>query len=392
MRIQIDALHNSIVFVFRSHHFAIQQDKENEQLAGRQNRQHLENMFFSTSTPRRRRTRHSSLPKFETTASFGLMNSSLSTIETKCLADTKGVGHVARNMVLQTKRLSRKFLGSAGKKVPNTDSTPEYEAVHRDATKLLSVRKSFTKKRLAILKMTANRAQKEKRFAVYNQRRRISESERTVDETYSIGSVANLSAATYNIEANDDDDAKNFSCESDIRGFQTEMNQCQGPIEIIVDNIADDVDFEKLCNVKQSECPFEDRAKLGQTMTLPSLNGDEKSASNLNTEQICVNFSPQSVNSNASGTRMSSHCGRTYWNQQKIPTIERFKAEKKSFDNDSQHSSRSNQSTQSLVTTIKSLQSNVTVSWHSIPRFYQYYMIAITVAFFSIVCYQILCS
>lgn len=317
------------------------------------------------------------------------MNNSLSTIETKCMTDTKRLGSLSRNFALQTRRISRKILASASKNPTNTDSTPEYEAVHRDSTKLMTPRRSLLKKRSAILKKKAiqNRVQKEKRFAVYNQRRRMSELDLTADGTYSIDSRTNLSTATYNIEVDVNDNVRNFSGESEIRAFQKEINQCEGPIEIVVDHFTDEVDFEKLCNVKQSECPFDDKVKLGQTVTLSQMSNDGKCASKVNAEQ--GGFSPQLVNLSVSGTRVSSHCGRLYWNQQKIPTIAKFKAEKKSFDNESHHSSGSNQSTQSLlVTTIKSFQSNVTGGWQSTPKFVQYYLMAVTVCFLSIVYQQ----
>lgn len=371
----------------------IRQDKEND----RNNLEHLQKMFFSTSTPRRRPTRHSSLPKFETTELLGLIDNSLSTIENKCMTDTKRFSGLSRNIVLQSKRLSRKIFASAGKNPTNTDSTPEYEPVHGDCTKLVTPRKSFIKKRSAVLKKKAiqNRVQREKRFAVYNQRRRMSELELTVDDetgkTYSIGTTANLSTATYDIMVDDNDNIHNLSYESEIHGFQKEMNQCEGPIEIVVDHFNDQIGFEKLCNVKQSECPFDaDEVKLGQTITLPKLCEDEKFTSNLNAEQGSLNFSPQLANLSVSGTRMSSHCGRLYWKQQKIPIIEKYKAEKKSFDNESQHSSGSNQSTQPLFTTIKSVQSNVTVGWQSTPKLIQYYLIAITICFIAFVCHQFL--
>lgn len=353
-------------------------------------------MFFSTSTPRRRPARHSSLPKFETTELLGLMNNSLSTIETRCMTDAKRLGTLTRNMALQTRRISRKIFTSAGKNPTNTDSTPEYEPVHGDCTKLMTTpRKSFIKKRSALLKKkaTQNRAQREKRFAIYNQRRRMSEFELTVDETgktgktYSIGSTAKISAATYDIMADENDnDVHNLSYESEIYGFQKEVNQCEGPIEIIVDHFNDEVDFEKLCNVKQSVCPFEgDKVKLGQTVTVSKLSNDEKCTSSSNAEQCGLNFSPQLMNLNVSGTRMSSHCGRAFWNPAKIPTIAKFKAEKKSFDNESQHSSGSNQSSQThLISTMKSFQSNVTIGWQCTPGIIRYYLIAITFGFFAI--------
>lgn len=314
------------------------------------------------------------------------------------MTDTKRIEGPSRNMVLQSRRLSRKIFVSAGKNTMKTDSTPEYEPVHGDCTKLVTPRKSFIKKRSALLKKKAiqNRVQREKRFAVYNQRRRMSEMELTVDDdtgkTYSISTTrANLSTATYDIEVDDNDNVLNLSYESEIHGFQKEINQCEGPVEIIVDNSNDEIDFEKLCNVKQSECPFdEDKVKLGQTITLPKLSNNGKCSANLNADQGGLNFSPQLANLSISGTRMSSHCGRLYWKQQKIPIIEKFKAEKKSFDNESQHSTGSNQSTQPLITTIKSVQSNVTVGWQSTPKLIQYYLMAITICFFSIVYHQFL--
>lgn len=313
------------------------------------------------------------------------------------MADTKRFGGLARNMMLQSRRLSRKIFASAGKNPTNTDSTPEYEPVHGDCTKLVTPRKSFVKKRTAVLKKKAMqyRTQREKRFAAYDQRRRMSEMEATAEnetgKTFSIASRANLSTATYDVMLDDNDNIHNLSYESEIHGFQEEINECEGPMEIVVDNLNDEIDFEKLCNVKQSECPFvENKVEFGQTMTLPKLSNGGKLTSNLNAERDGLNFSPRLASLSVSGTRMSSHIGRLCWNQQKIPIIEKFKAEKKSFDNESQHSSGSNHSTQPLCTTIKSFQSNVTVGWQATPKWVQYYVIALTIGFLSIVYHQFL--
>lgn len=326
--------------------------------------------------------RHSSLPKFENerSSSFGLMNTSVSKIERKVTANSTRLG----SLILQTKRLSRKIVWSADKKTSNYESTPEYDQIHRDSTKLATSRKSFIKKRSSLKKKAIrNRVQKDKRFAAYNQMRRMSKVERSTDATYSLNIAANISGATYNVDVDD------VTYETDIQNFQAEVNQYQGPVEIVVDNYDDEIDFEKLCNVKQSDCPFEDKEKIGNALAL-YMSKEKHSPKSLG--EGCSNVSPQSVNSNVSTnstTRMSSHCARLYWGQHKIPKIETYKAEKKSFDNDSRQSSHSNHSSQTLFTTIRSIHSNVTVGWHDLPSFIQYYIVAITFCFISILHYQL---
>lgn len=356
------------------------QDKENGRLSNRNTLQRLQKLF--ASTPHRRPTRTSSLPKFETTTLFGLMNNSVSTIEPRVTAGPKRLGSLSRNLILQTKCISRKIFWSADKMSTNCDSTPEYDKVHGDSTQLATSRKSIIKKRSSVLqkKATRNKIQKEKRFAAYNKMRRMSKVERAVDETFSLTSLANCSGATYDVESQRD-----VTYESDILNFQAEVNQCRGPVEIVVDNFDDEIDFEKLCNVKQSDCPFEDKEKIGSALA-PYLTMGNSSPKSFG--EGCAQVSPQSVHSNSSTTRMSSHCARLCWNQQKIPKIETYKAEKKSFDNDSRHSSRSNHSTQPLFTTIKSIHANVTVGWQDLPSFVQYYIVAITICFISILNYQ----
>lgn len=353
-------------------------------VSSRSTLEQLQKLFFSTSTPRRRPTRHSSLPKFEfeRSTSFGLMNTSVSKIERKITANPIRLG----SLISQTKILSRKVFRSADKKPSNYESTPEYDQIHRDSTQLATSRKSFIKKRSSVLKKKAirNRVQKDKRFAAYNQMRRISKVERTTDETYSLNSAVNISGATYNLDVDD------VTYETDILNFQAEVNQCQGPVEIVVDSFDDEIDFEKLCNVRQSECPFEDKEKIGSKLASYTNKEKHHSSGSLAVEGDS-NVSPQSVNSNVSAnstTRMSSHCARLYWSQHKIPKIETYKAEKKSFDCDSRQSSHSNHSSQSLFTTIKSIHSNVTVGWHDLPSFIQYYIVAITFCFISILHYQ----
>lgn len=319
------------------------------------------------------------MPKFETTSSF--LNTSVSTIESKFTADSKCLSTLSRNLFAQTRRVSHKILYSVDKRPATVDSTPEYEKVHCDSTKLASSRKSFIKKRSSILKKRAQqtKTQKEKRLAAYNKIRRMSKVERAVDETYSIGSALNNTGATYDLEMGE------TTYESDILKFQEEVNERQGPVEIIVQNVEDEVDFEKLCNVKESACPFEDKKKSDSLFAPGSsslvLSTDGKSSPKSAGEGEIDGLSPQSVNSNYSAnstTRMSSHCGRIGFSQQKIPKITTYKAEKKSFDNDSQSSMRSYHNSQALITTVKSIHSIVTVAWNDSHEYARYYIISIT--------------
>ncbi|XP_055300989.1 restin homolog isoform X1 [Sitodiplosis mosellana] len=364
------------------------EEKENDhQTCGRSTLHQLEKLFFSTSTPRRRNARRSSMPKFDTTTSsfFGLANTSVSKIDSKFTADSKRSSSLSRNLFAQTRRVSQKILCSVDKRAANVDSTPEYEKVHCDSTKLVSSRKSFIKKRSSMLKKRAQqtKTQKEKRLAAYNKFRRMSKVDRAVDETYSIGGGLNSTGATYDLDMGE------TTYESDILNFQAEMNQCQGPVEIIVQPTEDEIDFEKLCNVRESKCPFEDEKKVSASLLTPSaldslVASDEKSSpKSLGEGDICSNLSPQSVNSNFSAnstTRVSSHCARTCWIQQKIPKITTYKAEKKSFDNDSQNSTQSHHNTQtSVMTTVKSVHSIVSVAWNDSHVYARCYIISVTI-------------
>lgn len=328
------------------------------------------------------------MPKFDS-GSFGLANNSVSTIEYKCTTDAKRLASLSRNLFAQTKRVSQKFLKSTDKKPIHTDSTPEYDRIHQDSTKLVTAKKSFIKKRASILKKKALRNKKEKRFAAYDKARGIPTLETVaVDETYSIGTASNvtgvtynksgatnnLSTATYDIEFDEDEDGY----ESDILEFQAEVNERQGPIKIIVENVDDEVDFEKLCNFKQSECPFDGKVS---SPLLPCTN-DTKSSLKSNRDGY-ASLSPQSVNSNFSSNstnRLSSHCARICWNQQKIPKITTYKAEKKSFDSNNNSSSLSHHhSTQPLMTTVRLFHLNAANGWQDLPTFVQYYLISITI-------------
>lgn len=369
------------------------QEKENEhQTSGRSTLHQLQKLFFSTSTPRRRNARRSSMPKFDTTTGsfFGLANTSVSTIESKFTADSKRLSTLSRNLFAQTRRVSQKIRGSVNKcattTATNVDSTPEYEKVHCDSTKLATSRKSFAKKRSSLLKKRSQqlKTQKEKRLAAYNKFRRMSSKvDRGVDETYSIGSELNNTGATYDIETAE------TTYESDILHFHAEINQCQGPIEI-VQQADDEVDFEKLCNNKESESPFGETTKLASPIASSSLvdSVEIMSPKSLGEGEIGSNLSPQSINSNFSGnstTRMSSHCARKCWSQPKIPKISTYKVESKNFDNDSQSSTQSHHSTQTtFVTTIKSVQSIVSIAWNDSHAFARYYIVSVTILVFAL--------
>lgn len=381
--------------------FSLNQGKENDnQVASRSTLHQLQKLFFSTSTPRHRNFRHSSLPKFETTSLFGSMNNSVSTIDSKLTADQKPLSGLSRNLFAHAKRLSQK-LGqrSVDKKTTPLDSTPDNDESRRDSTKLATCRKAFIRKRSSLLKKKASRikTQREKRFSAYNRIRRISKIDR--NGTFSVGSAAtyditgrtsidNITGATYDVVAAE------ITYESDILNFQAEVNECQGPVEIIVDSADDEVDFEKLCNAKQSECPYMVVNKgTAKASSSPPWAHEKTASKSVEHGDTYCNLSPQSVNSNFSSnstTRMSSHCGRLYWNQQKIPKITTYKAEKKSFDNhsnnNSTHSQHSIQS--SLMTTVKSFHTNVSIGWNDLPPFIKYYIISITICFVAILYFQ----
>lgn len=349
----------------------------------------MQKLFFSTSTPRHRNVRRSSMSKFETTSSFGLANDSISTIDSKHTTESKRLSSLSRNLLAQTRRVSQKILCSLERRPANVDSTPEYEKAKCDRTKLSTSRKSFIKKRASILKKRTQQTkmQKEKRLAAYNKIRRISKVDRAVDETYSVGSELNISGATYDLEMGE------TSYESDILNFQAEVNECQGPVDIIVQHADDEVDFEKLCIAKESECPFVDKKKstsplVSSAIDSLSTTSSTKSPKSSGEREIYSNLSPHSINSNFSAnstTRMSSHCARICWNQQKIPKITTYKAEKKSFENDSLNSTQSH-NTQTLITTVKSMHSNTAVIWNDLHPSVRYYIIFVTSLVIALLC------
>lgn len=296
---------------------------------------------------------------------------------------------LSRSILAQTKKVSQKFLCTNA--AANYESTPEYDKRHRDTTTLATSRKSFLKKRSSLLRKRIahnKKTQKEKRHSAYNRFRRISKTDHSItDETFSIGSGNNISGATFDVER-----SESPSYDSDIRDFQAEVNEFKGLIEIFGDECKDEVDFEKLCNVKESNCPFENKEKVSN-LTVPQITF-RKSPSKSNKkgeDEISSDHSKQSINSNRSSTsptRMSSHCARICWNQQKIPKITTYKAERKSLENDSQNSTRSHHNTQTLITTVRSIHSNVTVGWFDIPQFIRYYIVSVTVLFIALLRYQ----
>lgn len=328
-----------------------------------------------------------------------MANSSVSTIEYKFTTDAKRLASLSRNLFAHTKRISQKFLRSTDNKA--TDSTPEYDKVHHDSTKVMPARKSFIKKRASLLKKKAvrNKTQKEKRFAAYDKRRCIPKLDHAVDETYSFGGESNISGvtcnksgATYNLSTAtydlDDDDDYEEDYESEILDFQTEINEHQGPIEIIVQNVDDANNFEKLCNVKHSECPFEGTEKNANQLIVSTTGS--KSLLKPNGDRYPA-ISPQSINSTFK-TRLSSHCARNCWSQHKIPKITTYKAEKKSFDNKSASSVRSHHTTQPLMTTVRSFHSNVANVanvWQDLPTFIQYYVAAVTICLIANIYFQL---
>lgn len=304
------------------------------------------------------------------------MDNSMSRRESKFATETKRFGNLQRNLFEQTRRLSSKILRS-DKKPSNPGSTPECNK--RDSTKP-SKRKSFVKKVNSVLKKKSMRknTRTEKRFDAYNKMRSIPILRLSFEETFSIGSKC-MTGATYDLERSD------ASYKSEILDFQAEVNECQGLVEISVNSGENVENFVKLCEVKESNCPFEDKAQT-TTLLVPYHNGNSPRSF----ETGGQNLSPLSAHSNFSSnsaTRMSSHCARTCWNQQKIPMLTTYTAEKRSFDLHSQNSSGQHHST-ALMTTMRSLHTSVTVGWNDLPSFIRYYLVSITACFLAIIHWQ----
>lgn len=343
--------------------------------------------FFSTSTPRRRMTRAQFT--FESNNSLHFTNDSVS------IADPIQSKNLAQKWFLQTKRISQKLCWSADKKDPQSDSTPEYGKAHENST-LASLRKSWLRKRKPIptnKKSMRDKKRQEQRNVAFNKARSIPN---VVDDTYSIapsgGFMGNYCESMNDRESVDDSDSVD-GCESvndcdseneeaEIRNFHDEINSCNGFIDIAKESNVDEITFENLCNQKQSQY------SLDEIHTKKSIEVNEISKAQQQQGYTCT---PLSIYSNGlsrtySRNRKSSHCARIFWNQQKIPRLTTYKAEKRENTKSICISECSNQS--SFGTTIKALHTNSIIVWNNLPKYIQYYLVAVTFCFISMIYIQ----
>lgn len=359
------SFHFSNVFFFS----LFLQEKENDEKL-------LQRLLF-TSTPRQSHSRRSSLPRFESINSMRLTES-ISKSNPKLTADFMTLGDLTKDLF--AKPHTPKVQWSFDQDGKSSDSTPDCS--RRDK----SSRKSCARKRRSSLlakKSFRMNSRKEKRHAVYNQTRRMSKVENVIDETFSLaGSIQ--TAGTYSIAGSVQSAGTNFGSEYEeieIRNFQAEINERQGLLEIsteqFVESIEDQDKFEKFCHNKASDCPF-DHTKTEAEKPLVTENQIGRKSS----EKLRLSASPP----RGMASRISSHCARICWNQQKIPQLQTYKAERR---NESVKNRSSVSSTHSILfSSITSLNTSIVGGWHELPTFVQYYMIAITLCFISIVHYQ----
>lgn len=339
--------------------------------------------FFSTSTPRRRMTR----AQF----TFESNNNSLHfTNDSVSMADPIQSKNLAQKWFLQTKRISQKLCWSADKKNPESDSTPEYGKAHENST-LASLRKSWLRKRKPIpmnKKSMRDKKRQEQRNVAFNKARSIPN---VVDDTYSItpsgGFMGNYCESMNDRESVDDSDSVD-GCESvndcdseneeaEIRNFHDEINNCNGFIDIAKESNVDEITFENLCNQKQSQY------SIDKIHTKNSIEVNEISKAVVALSYTCTPLS-KGLSRTSSRNRKSSHCARICWNQQKIPRLTTYKAEKR--ENSKSILESSSQS--SFGTTIKALHTNSIIVWNNLPKYLQYYLVAVTFCLISMIYIQ----
>lgn len=289
---------------------------------------------------------------------------------------------------------TQKIQWSFGKDVTSPDSTPT-----QDTTKVIPTKKSARHRRSsAVAKKSLRRNwRKEKRQAIYNQARRISKVEHVIDEfgnrTFSI-TDSSQSAGTVP-SSGIQSIGTNFGSEHEeieIRKFQAEVNQHNGPLEIsaenlnVIDSMEEQNNFEKLCNSKESHCPFDETKNKADKSLLKECI--DKFIGQKSSDDIQILSPPAQRSSSGIAARISSHCARICWNQQKIPQVHTYKVEKRTDTSIKNRSSLSSTHS-SFFTSVEALHTSISDGWNELPTFVQYYMIAITLCLISVICFRI---
>lgn len=358
----------------------------------KENDEHLLQRLLITSTPRRH-TRRSSLPRFESTNSIRSTENSISRLR---LPDWE---NISQSLISKTRpSTSRRIQWSIGMDVTSPDSTsPQH------TPKVIPSKKSARRRRSSVLGKKSLRLnwRKEKRQAIYNQTRRISKMEHVIDEvenrTFSI--TGSSRSATVTVPSSGIRSiGTNFGSEHEeieIRNFQAEVNQHKGPLEIsteylnVIDSIEEQNNFEKLCNNKRSHCPFvEAKAKAEKSLLKECINKIIGQNSSDDNNQLLL-MPPAERSSSGIAARISSHCARICWNQQRIPQVHTYKVEKRAQDTSVKNGSTVSSTHSSFLHSVEALHTSISDGWNELPTFVQYYMIAITLCLISNIYFRI---
>lgn len=336
-----------------------------------------------TSTPRRH-TRRSSLQSFESTNSIRLTENSVSRLR---LPDWE---NLSQDLTSKTRPSTvRKIQWSTGKDVTSPDSTPT-----QNTTKLISSKKSARHRRSSVVAKKSIRLnwRKEKRHAIYNQTRRISKVEQVIDEvvnrTFSITDSSQSAGTVQSIGTHFGSEHE----EIEIRNFQAEVNQHKGLLEIstenlnVIDSMEEQNNFEKLCNSKGCQCPFDETKNKAEKSLLKECIG--KIIGQKSSDEIQCKTSLAQRSSSGIAARISNHCARICWNQQRIPKVHTYKVEKRTDISVKNRSSVSSTHS-SFFNNVEALHTSISDGWNELPTFVQYYMIAITFCLISIICFRI---
>lgn len=342
-----------------------------------------------TSTPRRH-TRPSSLPSFESIHSIRLTENSVSRLRLPAWENS------SQSLISKIRPSTvRKIQWSIEKDVTSPDSTPT-----QHTTKVIPSKKSARHRRSSVVAKKSIRLnwRKEKRQAIYNQTRRISKIEHVIDEvanrTFSI-TGSSQSAGTVP-SGGIQSIGTNFGSEHEeieIRNFQAEVNQHKGLLEIstenlnVFDSMEEQNNFEKLCNSKQCHRPFDETKNKAEKSLLKECIDKIIGQKTSSDDMQCLT-SPAQRSSSGIAARISSHCARICWNQQKIPKVHTYKVEKRT-DTSVKNRSSVSSTHSSFFNNVEALHTSISDGWNELPTFVQYYMIAITLCLISIICFRI---
>lgn len=345
---------------------------------------HWHTFFVNTSTPRQRRKSARSSDKFTSIGAISMIETPSVTTTQKSNARSVPISN---QLGEQMRRLTQNIQWTAVKPIITTsESSPDYDSVHYNSTKMVSFRKSGTSRRrrnAQKAKKSFRSVRREQRIAVYN-KGRIMEPSTLSNATYDIANSTKSTNMMNESELENDE----------INDFFAEVKRFNGFSNITFDNqfvdkISDkNGNFEQLCHQKSSEHPYVERTPVKKASYV-LLNKSEslnitKSIENPYWQQL----TPNSIATNGSPTtamRSSGHCARTFWNQHKIPQIVKYKAEKR------RSQSPCNQSTDCLQTIQQALwiacqpvKLKFIEEWNKTPALVKFYLIAITFCFISI--------